>query len=237
MSPANEDQSPAKFGSGICHQWWRIPNIYLATGLQNVCKALRCWTWTQAQRPFTNCKLLSCTRNGETSLWIKGTYTWKDRTTSVILNSVCMSVYVSRKHVWKWPTRKKDTWVKHFLHLVNHTKVSFWRTLSIKPYWRKCFVQKRYAHTKCEKERSRLTCKIHHLSCYLRMPLSVRFLHTHIVFSNLWWMLNKMRVIPWREGTKLPLCEFQVQCIHREGGMLLCHRHKHGFGCRVEELW
>lgn len=104
-----------------------------------------------------------------------------------------MCVYVSRK---KWLTRKKDIWVKCSFHLVNHMKVSFWRTLCIKAYWGKCFVQKWYAHIKCENTSSRLTCKIHHLPCYLCKLLSVHFLHTHIVFSNLWWMLNKMRVIP-----------------------------------------
>lgn len=96
----------------------------------------------------------------------------------------------------KWLTRKEDIWVGCSLHLVNHMEVSFWRTLGIKPE-EKCFVQKRYAHTKCENKSSCLTRRIHHLPCYLCKLLSGHFLHTHTVFSNLWWMLNKMRAIPW----------------------------------------
>jgi len=107
---------------------------------------------------------------------------------------MCVSAHISRKYVRKWLTRQKDIWVKCSLHLVNHTKVPFWRTLCIKPYLGKCLVQKRYAHIKCENTSS---CKIHHLLCYLWKLLSVHFLHTRIVFSNLGWMLNKMRVIPW----------------------------------------
>lgn len=146
---------------------------------------LRCSPWTQAQTPFANSVLLSCTS------------TLKDRSMSVILNSACVCAYTSRKCVQKWPTRKKDIWVKCSLHLVNHMKVSFWRTLCIKTYWGKCFVQKQYVHIKCENKSSRLTRKIHHLPRYLCKLLSVHFLHTRTVFSNLWWMLNKMRVIPW----------------------------------------
>lgn len=160
-------------------------------------QVLRCRPWTQAQRLFTNCILLLCTRNRKPSLWTKGIWTFKDRTTSVILNPEYVCMYVSGKYVWKWLTRKKDIWVKCSFHLVNHRKVSFRRTLCIKPYWGKCFVQKRYAHIKCENKSSRLSWKIHHLLCYLCKLLSVHFLHTHIVFSNLWWMLNKTRVIPW----------------------------------------
>lgn len=65
------------------------------------------------------------------------------------------------------------------------------------------------------------------------------FIHSRSIFQS---MMNAKQdegyslTCQSSEEIKLPLCEFQVQCIHREDEMLLCHRHKHGFGCMAEEL-
>lgn len=124
LSPANEDQSAANFSLGIRHCWWKVPDIYWVTGLQTICKALRRRPWAQAKRPFTISALLSCIRSRKPSLPTKGIRTLKNWATSVILNSAYVCVYISRKCVRKWLTRKTDIWVKCSLHLVNHMEVS-----------------------------------------------------------------------------------------------------------------
>lgn len=72
----------------------------------------------------------------------------------------------------------------------------------------------------------------------MQAAISSFFTHLHGIFQS---MMNAKQdegyslTCQSSEENKLPLCEFQVQCIHRGGEMLLCHRRKHGFGCRAEE--
>lgn len=190
-----------------------------------------------AQRPFTN-SVLPLQGNKP---WGAGDMcTLKSRAMNVVLNSACVCVYVSRKYVRKWLTRRKDIWVKCALHLVNHVEMSFQKALCSKYYQGKCFVQKRYTHQMWEHKFPSDLENPPFTLLFRQAAVSSFFIHSQGIFQSVMNAKQDKGYSLTCQSSKeitLPLCECQVQCIHREGEMLLCHRRKHGFGCRAEEPW
>lgn len=198
------------------------------------CKALRCCACTQAQRPFSKCFLLSCARQRNPSMdqgymYIKRqNYKFHlELWMYVRKESMCRNDLLERK------TSGLDvlftsliTWKCHSeeLCVLSLRKVLCSKVICTYQMWEREFPS--------DPQNPPFTL--------LFMQAAVRsfFTHSHSIFQS---MMNAKQdegyslTCQSSEKVKLPLCEFQVQCIHREGETLLCHRHKHGSGCMAEE--